>query len=307
MNTATDEFAFLTSDAARVGAAEALPPVTRFSVSTADGAVSGLQFDTEPAEVTFLHGAGLNAHTFDPTVLALGLPALSLDLPGHGRSAWRTDADYRPDTIAPAITEALRARTSTAQILVGQSLGGLTALRIAAEHPELIRHLVIIDITPAVISNGGGDSIREFIVGRRSYNTVDEIIDRAVEFQIGNDREVLRRGIALNTRVRDDGQLEWTHHLAHLMAEAPSDLFEAKNDASEPTPDEIWQTTDAVAEHGIRVTLIRGNNGLVSDELLEQWQTRMPESTVHTVTAGHNVQEQAPGDLARILATIDEK
>lgn len=307
MNTAQDEFGFLAGDAARVGASATLPPVARFSEATEDGAVSGLQFGTETPRATFLHGAGLNAHTFDPTVLALGLPALSLDLPGHGRSEWRTDADYRPDTIAAAVTETLRARTSTPRLLIGQSLGGLTALRIAADHPELVRHLVIIDITPTVVANGGGDSIREFIVGRRSYNTVDEIIDRAIEFQIGNDREVLRRGITLNTRLRDDGQLEWTHHLAHLMAEAPTDLFSEQNVPDAAAPANVWEAADAVAAHGIPVTLIRGDAGLVSDELLDEWRSRFSQSAVYTLSAGHNVQEQAPKELAQLVTKIAEK
>ena len=44
--------------------------------------VSALAYGDAPPVVTFLHGAGLNAHTWDTTVLALGLPALAVDLPG---------------------------------------------------------------------------------------------------------------------------------------------------------------------------------------------------------------------------------
>ena len=51
---------------------------------------------------------GLNAHGFDPVVLALDAPALALDLPGHGRSDWREDANYRPDLLAADVLTALR-------------------------------------------------------------------------------------------------------------------------------------------------------------------------------------------------------
>ena len=47
--------------------------------------------------MVFLHGGGQNAHTWDTVILGLGLPALAVDLPGHGRSAWREDGDYGPE------------------------------------------------------------------------------------------------------------------------------------------------------------------------------------------------------------------
>ncbi len=36
--------------------------------------------------MVFLHGGGQNAHTWDTVILGLGVPALAIDLPGHGRS-----------------------------------------------------------------------------------------------------------------------------------------------------------------------------------------------------------------------------
>jgi len=81
--------------------------------------------------VTFLHGAGLNAHTWDTTVLGLGLPALAIDLPGHGDSSWRSDAAYVARVLAPDVAVGMDAWTDGPQLLVGQSLGGLTAAAVA--------------------------------------------------------------------------------------------------------------------------------------------------------------------------------
>ena len=33
-----------------------------------------------------LHGGGQNAHTWDTVALALGVPLVAIDLPGHGHS-----------------------------------------------------------------------------------------------------------------------------------------------------------------------------------------------------------------------------
>ena len=104
-----DEFRFLPSDAQRVGRTTPTPAVERISTPVGGGRqLSGLRFGSPDApQFDMLHGAGLNAHSFDPALLALDEPALSLDLPGHGRSDWRADADYRPDHLAAGVVPAL--------------------------------------------------------------------------------------------------------------------------------------------------------------------------------------------------------
>jgi len=81
-----DEFSFLPVQAAEAGVPT--PAAKRLFTFAPDGRpVSALRDGDGEPEVTLLHGAGLNAHTWDRTVLALGRPALAIDLPGHGDSA----------------------------------------------------------------------------------------------------------------------------------------------------------------------------------------------------------------------------
>jgi pimeloyl-ACP methyl ester carboxylesterase len=80
-----DEFASLAEIAHEVGVGDGLPSVRRAEVDTVHGRVSAVVWGGEP-QFTFLHGAALNAHTWDATVLRLGRSALALDLPGHGDS-----------------------------------------------------------------------------------------------------------------------------------------------------------------------------------------------------------------------------
>ena len=86
-----DEFGLLPENAAQAGVEIALPSVTRVE----RGPISALLWGSGP-KVVFLHGGGQNAHTWDTVILGLGLPALAIDLPGHGRSQWREDGDYGP-------------------------------------------------------------------------------------------------------------------------------------------------------------------------------------------------------------------
>ncbi len=157
----TSEFSFLAGQARALDVE--VPPVRRVSLPLPDGrTLSALRYGDDPVEVTLLHGAGLNAHTWDTTVLALGRPALSIDLAGHGDSSWREDADYTGRTLAADVIEALRIWTDRPQVLVGQSLGGLTAAAVAAHAPELVRDLIVVDITPGVDQSVGPAALREF-------------------------------------------------------------------------------------------------------------------------------------------------
>ncbi|MBC9926538.1 MULTISPECIES: alpha/beta hydrolase [unclassified Leucobacter] len=314
----TNEFRFLASDAAGVGLSGPLPEVRRVSVPLPDGRqLSALRYgdEHEAPEFVLLHGMGLNAHSFDPTALALGRPALAIDLAGHGRSDWRTDANYRPDLLAQDIVVALDALAPGPVALVGHSLGALTSIVVAALRPDAVRILVIVDLTPGVTPASDAAGITEFIAGQRAFNTIDEIVDRAVQFGIGSDRTALTRGVALNTRLRADGKLEWTHHFAHLLQDPnnPAEVEAAANAAREAgsTPADptqpyagLWAPLE---EFAAPVSLIRGTTGMVSDAMLAEWRRRLPRAADFDLDTGHNVHEQDPVGLARLLTGIAQQ
>jgi len=181
-----DEFSFLPEQAADFGIDAPIPRGERVRLKLADGrTLSALRYGDAPPVVTFLHGAGLNAHTWDTTILALGLPALAIDLPGHGDSSWRADLAYTGRVLAPDVATGIETWTGGPQLLVGQSLGGLTAAAVAASHPELVRELVVIDITPGVDPNAGPTQISGFFAGPTDWATRDEMVDRALAFGLG--------------------------------------------------------------------------------------------------------------------------
>src|SRR6201991_1614398 len=140
-----DEFGLLHENAGQIGVTGPLPSVRRIDA----GPISALKWGDDPPQVVFLHGGGQNAHTWDTVIVGLGLPALAVDLPGHGRSAWREDGDYGPTLNAAAVEPVVRAHAPEADLVVGMSLGGLTALRLAVAAPDLVRKLVLVDVTPS--------------------------------------------------------------------------------------------------------------------------------------------------------------
>ena len=311
MSEPIDEFSFLPGQAADFGIDAPIPRVERLDMALPDGrTLSALRYGEAAPVVTFLHGAGLNAHTWDTTILALGLPALAIDLPGHGDSSWRTDAAYTGHGLAPDVAAGIQAWTSGPQLLVGQSLGGLTAAAVAASHPDLVRELVIIDITPGVDPNAGPTQIREFFAGPTDWATRDEMVDRALAFGLGGTRKAAERGVYLNSRMRADGRFEWKHHFAHLAAAvAASPELAAAAAAQQDGVARVLSLTgwDDLAAVAAPVSLIRGDRGYVTAANAAEFQERVPSASVDVVASGHNVQEEIPVDLGARLRALAGK
>lgn len=306
---AFDEFSFLPELAAEISSGP-VPPVRRMTLDLPDGrALSALRFgDTEP-QITLLHGAGLNAHTWDTTLLALGAPAVAVDLAGHGDSTWRNDLDYTPHTLADDVVRGMRMWTTAPQVLVGHSLGGLTAAAVTAMDPDLVRALVLIDITPGVDPSAGPQQVQSFFAGPTDWASRDELVERAQSFGFGGSRRATERGVYLNSRVREDGRVEWKHHFAHLaamMANTPQQQADPAAGSTAPTMADtlsvaVWSDLESVA---VPVTLIRGDQGYVTEADLEQFRARLPRASVVTVPAHHNVHEEIPVRLAELLRDV---
>jgi len=96
--------------------------------------------------ICFLHGWALNGSVWDPVVEQLSQNHLimAVDLPGHGKSSPLINQEYTVDILADCVYQKMKPET----ILVGWSLGGLIALRIAASYPHLIRKLILVASSP---------------------------------------------------------------------------------------------------------------------------------------------------------------
>ncbi|HKY16481.1 MAG TPA: alpha/beta hydrolase, partial [Microthrixaceae bacterium] len=230
-----------------------------------------------------------NAHTWDTVVLAMGQPpTLAIDLPGHGHSDRRENGGYDPRSNAEAIAEVMAALAPDAGVMVGMSLGGLTANALAATHPELVRRLVVVDVTPGVDRDKAKD-VADFIAGPQSFPSFGEIFARTVEFNPTRTESSLRRGILHNAHRMPDGSWEWNYDRRQL------------DGAELPKFGDLWEDVSATT---CPYLLLRGSLSPVVDDADEaELLRRRPDARVTTVEgAGHSIQGDRPLELAEILA-----
>jgi len=283
-----DEFSLFRDNADEVGLPWDGPPtVRRESVSLTGGRrVSSLVWGTETPELVLLHGGAQNAHTWDTLCLALDRPALAVDLPGHGRSDWRDDRDYWPVRNAEAVAEVVRHRAPHAQAVVGMSLGGLTAIRLAAEYPELVGRLVIVDVTPGVDLQKSAP-IAEFVQGPETFPSFDELLERTMRYNPTRSEISMRRGLLHNARPLEDGTWAWRYD-------------RLRPPGGELQFGSLW---DDLARVRAPTMLVLGStSGVVVADDVEEFRRRKPDVRVEIVDgAGHSVQGDRPLELARLL------
>jgi pimeloyl-ACP methyl ester carboxylesterase len=284
-----DEFGLFAENAAEAGLPYDGPPVVarRFVVADDDRAVSALRWNSGPPELVLLHGGAQNAHTWDTVSLALQRPLVAVDLPGHGHSAHRPDHAYWPHENAAAVEIAVRALAPDARLVVGMSLGGLTAVALAARAPDLVRALVLVDVTPGV-NQEKASAIVQFVNGPETFASLDEILERTIAFNPTRSESSLRRGVLHNAIEQPDGRWRWRYDLPRT------------GENERPDWQSLW---DDISAYPGPLTLVRGSlSPVVSDDDVDELRRRRPDAVVEVVEgAGHSVQGDRPLELAAII------
>jgi pimeloyl-ACP methyl ester carboxylesterase len=271
------------------------PTVRRESVEVAPGRrLSALVWGSAPPSLVLLHGGGQNAHTWDTVALALDRPLLAVDLPGHGHSDWPEGAEaLDPAAMADDVAVVIRQLAPEAAGVVGMSLGGMTAIALATRHPELVRRLLLVDITPGVNREKSSD-IAAFLAGPETFASFDEILQRTIEFNPTRSESSLRRGVLHNAVQLDDGSWAWRHQLGRPGGREGLHVDRVDFGAQ-------WDVLERIP---VPLLLARGaRSPVVDDDDVAEFRRRRPDDQVIVVEdAGHSIQGDQPVELARIIA-----
>lgn len=246
-------------------------------------------FDGHGHPVIFLHGGGQTRRAWDATarrVAEAGMRAVTVDLRGHGESAWAesgsyTFEDYGAD--AAAVVGQAAERFHATPSLVGASLGGLSALVAEMRQGPLLDSLVLVDVTPRMDINGVA-KIQGFMGERmeEGFATLEEAADAIAGYLPHRKRPKSLDGLGKNLRLGPDGRYRW--HWDPAFMRSPRNInFHARE-----TLEEV-----IAALPGLRlpILLVRGmQSELVSEDYAREFVELAPSASyVDVGGAGHMV------------------
>jgi pimeloyl-ACP methyl ester carboxylesterase len=239
--------------------------------------------------------------------MALDRPLVAIDLPGHGHSDGPGDSpEGQLDVYGNAVdvAAAIRQLAPAAQAVVGMSLGGLTAIALTAEAPELVRKLVLVDVLPGIKAQRA-QHITDFVAGPASFASLDELLERTARFNPSRSRSSLRRGIVHNAEQQPDGTWVW-RWARHRRPEPPPASTPAAPAPAASAPavtryGDLWEALSAIT---VPLLLARGMrpDSVLDDDDERELLRRLPSAqVVHVEEAGHSLQGDTPLELAAII------
>lgn len=254
-----------------------------------DGVVLACRdFGGEGPPVVLLHGLAGHAEEWKETAAWLTREARvwALDARGHGLSARRpTDVSHRARV--DDVTFVLDRLELEPVVLVGQSLGGLTALSVAARHGERVRGLVLVEAGPSdgadvlAMAEDVGGALRRWPVPFGSQEAALEF------FRERFGSPLAAEAWAAGLEETGDG---WRPRFdVDVMVETLVGVL------SEPT----WPDWEQVA---CPTLIVRGENGtLTAATAAEMVARRSGAEAVEVAKAGHDLHLEQPRSWRTVL------
>jgi pimeloyl-ACP methyl ester carboxylesterase len=233
--------------------------------------------------VILLHGGGQTRHAWGGTARRLaeaGFHALSIDLRGHGDSAWHEEGDYQIDSYVNDLHE-IMATLDKPPALVGASLGGMVSMVSQGEvHPGTASALVLVDITPRIERKGVQRIVDFMTANPHGYESLEDVADAIAEYLPQRRRPKDLSGLEKNLRVGDDGRYRWHWDPAFLTA--------VSRRTKVANPDRLFA---AAAKLVLPTLLVRGRmSDIVSEETAREFLAIVPHAKyVDVADAAHMV------------------
>jgi pimeloyl-ACP methyl ester carboxylesterase len=220
----------------------------------------------DAAPVVLLPGGGQTRHSWRGTGRAIaraGWQAIALDARGHGDSAWPDDGDYAIDAFA-ADLRTVASALGGKPIVVGASLGGITALIAEGETPGVLAAVVLVDVA-ARIELAGAERVRAFMMAfPEGFASLEEAADVVAAYLPHRPRPRQLGGLTKSLRQGADGRWRWHWDPRFLTGirppsdvANPSRLENAARGLTVPTLLVRGRESDVLSEEGAQAFVLR--------------------------------------------------
>jgi pimeloyl-ACP methyl ester carboxylesterase len=230
--------------------------------------------------VVLLHGLTASGACWTPLARALEneYDIVMPDARGHGRSGAPAHG-YRYDDLAADVVGLMDALGVTAPILLGHSMGGMTAAVVASQNPRRLRALVLVDPT--------------FLTPQRQREVYESDVAEVHRRTLGRPKEEL---VAELRRRHERRSFEIIDLIAQARLQTDLRAFDV---LAPPNPDH----RQLIRDLAVPSLLVVGDAGaVVSRELAAELAELNPRLRVERIPgAGHGIPHDEPERLAAVV------
>jgi N-formylmaleamate deformylase len=223
-----------------------------------------------------LHGLTANGLCWTPLArdLAGEYDVIMPDARGHGKSSV-PDQGYRYEDLANDVAGLIKSLGLPAPILIGHSMGGLTAAVLASRYPKLLHGLILAD--PTFLSPKAQRAVRDSEVADQHRRILNLSLDEVVA----------------DARARHPNR---SAEICELIARARLQTSLSAFDVLTPPNPDYFQLMRAINVPGL---LVIGDKSVLSPAVAAELQRLNPGFQVETIrAAGHAVHYDQPERFA---------
>jgi esterase len=167
-----------------------------------------------------LHGGGNDAQMWDlfAPIFASRFRVVAPDARGHGQSDWSRERQYTTEFQGADVTRLLAALGCEDASIVGSSLGGWTGYHVAAEFPHLVTRLVVVDVSPDVVTASARGLIRASGANQNRYASFEEALAARLPLFRGDSEPLVRESVERNIILMPDGTVSWRYDAEGMAA-----------------------------------------------------------------------------------------
>jgi len=229
--------------------------------------------------IILLHGLNANGAcwTAQAHVLEVEYDVIMPDARGHGKSS-APDYGYRYEDHANDVVGFIKALELPAPILIGHSMGGMTAAVVASHNPKLLRGLILAD--PSFISPKYQREVRDSDVADQHRRMLNKSL----------------KEIVAEARIRHPNRsLDILDQNAQAQLQTSMSAFDV---LTPPYPDYI----QLISRIDVPSLLVFGDAGVISLSVAAELQSINPRLQVEQISkAGHGLHYDQPESFAAVV------